>query len=144
MDLSHQKFLSKDFRNQDLRNVPMHHSEFVLCKFDNANMQDVDASYSLFSGGSMRGTNCNGTNFMKSELNLFFEPSDAMGMTLSLQCSTFKGMTISAIWWYGWLYFAYQMKPGLENPEELRDKLKQFIGNDRFQRLDNIFRRRRL
>lgn len=139
MDLSNQKFFNKDFSKQDLRKVSMHHSEFVCCKFDDADMSNVDASYSKFVGGSMRRTKCTHTNFARTELNTFFEPSDCFGITLTLSCATFKGMTISRIWWYAWLYFACQMRPS--GPEDYRLQVKDIIGKEKYARLESLFKR---
>lgn len=144
LDLSKQKFFRSDFSGKDLRNVPMHHSEFVCCNFDDANMTDVDASYSQFVAGTMRKTKCTRTNFANSVLNILFEPSDAMGITLTLNCDTFKGMSVSKLWWFAWLYFAIQMKPESENEQDPREALKTVIGAERFAHLDNVFKRRQL
>ena len=142
-DLSRKKHMMVDFSGQDLRGVAMDHAEFVCCKFTKTDLTDVDASNSIFAGGSMKDTKCTRTNFMNSRLMLYFAPSDCLGMTLTLSCHTFKGMTVSNLWWMGWLYFAHMMKP-VDSPERLRADLVSLIGEARFTKLDHLFRTREL
>jgi uncharacterized protein YjbI with pentapeptide repeats len=141
LDLSNQKFFRRDFSGQDLRDASMHHSQFVCCNFDKADMTGVDASHSAFVGGTMRRTKCTHTNFAHSKLTTIFEPDDCLGMTITLECSTFRGITISDRWWDCWLYFAVMMTP---NKVDRREAVKAVIGEETYNRLDALFKRRQL
>jgi hypothetical protein len=144
MNLSRQKFFNVDYSGKDLRAVDMSGSSFVCCNFDMADMTGVDASNSKFVGGTMRRTKCTRTNFMNTQLALRYDPSDCLGMTLTLSCSTFKGMSISEMWWYGWLYFAYQMVATPFVGRDSKQVMREFIGEERFSKLDAMFNNRQL
>lgn len=142
--LSNGKFFSKDFSGQDLRDNNLSNSEFVCCNFNNADLSNVDCSHSKFIAGSMVDTKCTNTNFAQTRLATKFYPRDAYGMTLTLQCSTFKGMTISKMWWFGWLYFALMMVPEKERDVDLRDQVISAIGTKRYLQLQSLFRAREI
>lgn len=144
MNLSHVQIYNKDFRKQDLSNQDLSHSEFICCTFDDADLSNANASYSKFTAGSMVRTKCTNTNFANTRLATKFQPRDCYGMTLTLRCSTFKGMSISRMWWYGWLYFAMMMVPELENGKDPRDAVISAIGTKRYLQLKGLFQAREI
>lgn len=142
--LSRQKFFRKDFKGQDLSGADLSYSEFTCCNFRDANLSNANCSYSDFTGSILVNTKCTHTNFMKSKLACAFQPSDAFGMTLTLECRTFKGMVISKMWWFGYIYFAMLMKPEEENGKDLRDKIIEAIGTERYLKLHRLFSSREI
>lgn len=143
-NLSNQKFFSKDFSKQDLKNADLSNSEFICCNFNDADLSGANASHSKFVAGSMLRTKCTNTNFANTKLATKFYPRDAYGMTLTLSCSTFKGMSISRMWWYGWLYFALMMDPEKELNKDPRESLISAIGTERYLKLKNLFQAREI
>ncbi len=143
-ELTKKKFFSKDFSNQDLSGQDLSHSEFTCCNFRDTNLSNANCSYSDFTGSVLDRTKCTHTNFMKSRLACVFKPSDAYGMTLTLECSTFKGMIISKLWWYGYVYFAMLMKPEQDNGVDLHDKIIQAFGTERYLKIKSLFARREI
>lgn len=142
--LSRGTHFNKDFSKQDLSNWDLSHSEFICCTFDDADLSGVDASNSKFTAGSMMRTKCTNTNFANTRLATKFYPRDCYGMTLTLRCSTFKGMTISKMWWYGWLYFAMMMQPEQESGKDPRDAVISAIGPARYLKLKGLFQAREI
>ena len=139
MSLSRQKFFRKDFSGQDLSGQDLSHSDFICCKFDDADLSRANCSHSNFTGASLRNTKCTFTDFAHSCLACVFEPSDAYGITLTMHCNTFDQMRISKMWWYGFMFFATMMK--VEKDPKLHTALKQFIGDDYYEKLQRLFKR---
>lgn len=144
MILAKQKFFRKDFSGQDLSGQDLSHSDFICCNFKDANLSNANCSFSDFTGSNLANTKCTHTNFMKSCLACHFYPSDAYGMTLTLECRTFKAMQISKMWWYGFIYFGMLMTPELDKGKDSRDYIITAIGKERYLRLTALFRRREI
>jgi len=142
--LSRKKFFRKDFSGQDLSGQDLSYSEFVCCNFTDANLSNANCSHSDFTGSVLERTKCTHTNFMKTRLACAFRPSDAYGMTLTLECKTFKGMVISKIWWHGFVYFAMLMKPEEDNGKDLRDKIIEAFGVERYAKIKRLFATREI
>lgn len=142
--LSRQKFFRKDLSGQDLSGQDLSYSDFICCNFRDTNLTKANCSYSDFTGSILDRTKCTHTNFMKSKLACVFRPSDAYGMTLTLECKTFKGMVISKLWWHGFVYFAMLMKPEEDNGKDLRDKIIEAFGTDRYLKIKSLFDRREI
>lgn len=143
--LHHSKFFRKDFSGQDLSGQDLSHSEFTCCNFTDTNLSNANCSYSDFTGSLLERTKCTHTNFMKSKLACAFRPSDAYGMTLTLECSTFKGMVISRLWWFGYMYFGLLMKPVEDaSKEDLHLKVIEALGKERYLKLNRLFSTREI
>jgi hypothetical protein len=146
-DLTRKKFFNQDFSEQDLSKLRMKQSTFHRCNFDRADMSETDCEGSEFLGSSFKDTNCYRTNFKDAKLaGTIFKPHDCFGMTLTLQCSTFKDLRISALWWYVWLMFAGLMKPGdsVVEEEKLQTDLVTMIGPERYVKLRATLTKREL
>lgn len=143
-DLSNQQFFAKDFSGMDLRGVPMHHSRFNLCKFRDTDIRGNDCTHSDFSGSDLTNVNCNGTDFAHTILGCRFFPKDAFGITITLECRTFRGMLVSKLWWFAWIYFALLMIPEKDKGTNLSDILIQALGCERYTRLKQLFANRQI
>lgn len=138
------RYFRKKFNGQSLVGQDLSHTEFTCCDFTDADLTDADCSYSDFTGSLLVRTKCTNTNFAHTKLACKFEPSDAFGITWTLECRTFSGMQTSKLWWFSMLYFAMLIKPELDKGIDLRDELKKVFGGDRFERLKNLFLTRQL
>ena len=147
IELSRQKFYGVDFSGKNLAKKKMRQSLFMSCKFDGADMTEADCEGSEFVGSTFRDTICYRTNFKDAKLaGTIFEPKDAFGMTITLQCQTFNNMKISALWFYAWLIFGSLMTP-LKLPaggENLMDGIIAAIGAERYVKLRSMFAKRDL
>ncbi len=142
MDLSRQRFYSRDFSGQDLRKVSMRGSLFSSCNFDSADLSEADCTGSDFQGSSFDQTTCYRTNFKDATLaGTRFNPKDCFGMTLTLQCKTFQGMKVGALWFYAWLLFATMMHP-FGDTSDMVDRVVTAIGPERWVKLKALFGKR--
>ena len=146
-DLCRQRFYNEDFSNQDLSKLKLRGSLFHRCWGPPANMTEADCEGSDFLGSSFDDTNCYRTNFRDAKLaGTIFKPKDCFGMTITLQCRTFKDMRISKMWWLVWLMFASMMKPGtsIREEEELQNNLITAVGSEQYIRLRTLLAKREL
>jgi uncharacterized protein YjbI with pentapeptide repeats len=143
-DLSKGNYFAKDFSGIDLRGVPMHHSRFNLCKFVGSDMSGNDCSHSDFSGSDLTNVRCNGTDFGHSTLGCRFYPKDAFGITLTMECRTFKGMMVSKLWWLSFVFFATLMIPEKDKGADLNDLLIKALGGERYIKLKQLFEARQI
>lgn len=144
--LSGYVFNKRDFSGADLKEKCLKGSIFHDCNFDGADLSFADCSGCDFLGSTFRKTKCYKTNFKDSKLAAtVFEPEDCFGMTITLQCSTFKNMRVSQLWWYGWLVFLSYMIPvskSVEEEESIKSILVSAMGVERYVRLRAMFQRR--
>ncbi|MGI4815923.1 MAG: pentapeptide repeat-containing protein [Janthinobacterium lividum] len=139
------KYFRKDFSEQDLSKQDLSNSDFICCNFNKTNLTDCDCTNSIFTGSTMKGTICLRTNFRNAKLDCIFHPSDCMGMTLTLSCRTFTGMSISKLWWYGFMYCAMLMKPEFEaGSKDPRDIIIALMGSEKYNKMKILFRDRQI
>ena len=144
-DLSRRKFYNVDFSEQDLKKMKLRQSTFHRCNFTGADLTETDCEGSEFLGSTFQDAVCTRTNFKDAKLaGTIFKPKECFGMTLTLQCSTFKDMKISTLWWRVWLMFAGLMKPGDSTAEEesLQNELVACIGPTRYVKLRHTMTKR--
>jgi hypothetical protein len=144
--LSYRHFAECNFSGRDMAGKKMDHSLFIRCCFDRSNMSNAEAEWSSFDYSSFKETKLSYTSFKESSLTgTIFEPSDAYGMTLTLQCKTFQGIRISQLWFLCWLLFGSMMTAAKYPVDEpWNDKLIALIGAERYVKLKALFCRREL
>jgi len=145
-DLSRQKHYGVDFSGQNLSRLRMKQSLFHRCNFDNADMTEADCEGSEFFGSTFRDTVMYRTNCKDAKLAAtIFEPKDAFGLTVTLQCKTFDKMKVSPMWWYTFICLATLMLPGNVKDQELMiNALIQAIGPERYVRLRTLLQKREI
>lgn len=136
-----------DYSGKDLSGdkAKLNNSTFICCNFNNTNLRYTDCSNSKFYGCTFIGTDCNHTNFANSIIGSVFKPKDALGMIVSLECKTFRGMRVSPLWWYCFQQFSLLMDVEKEKDgTDPKDKLIQALGIQRYLALKNMFREREI
>jgi hypothetical protein len=133
-----------DYSGQDLSGQDLSCTDFICCRFDQADLSDANCTGCDFTGSSMKGTKCTRTNFTNAKLACIFYPRDCYGMTLTLHCRTFTGMSISRMWWYGFLYCAMLMQPEFEEGKDPRDTLIALMGSEKYLKIKSLFTRRQI
>lgn len=135
---SFQSFKGKNFSKQDLS-----HSSFIRCDFTDCNLEEANCSYSVFTGSNFTDANLRYTNFARSNLqDTIMYPKDMYGVIFSMECSTFKGMKLSKLWWHTYLAFSLQQVPELENGKDPRDGIIVSLGSERYRSLCTMMERR--
>lgn len=143
-DLSHKRFYSVNFSGQNLSKCKIKGSLCYQCNFDDADLSEADCEGTDFTGSTFLRTNCYRANFRDASLAAtVFEPKDAFGITVTLQCRTFQDMRVSALWWFGWLIFGTAMHP-TGTAEPVKDNLIAAIGAERYAKLKSLFLKREL
>ena|SRR6201996_9868304 len=143
--LSNKQFFRKDFSGQDLSEQNLSHSTFTCCNFNKANLTKANCSYSDFTASTMIGTKCTYTDFSHTKLACVFRPMDAFGITWTMECRTFKGMTVNMLWWLCYIYFAIMMTPDKEKDgSDPRDKLITLMGKEKYLKLAAMFKAREI
>jgi hypothetical protein len=143
-DLCGKKIYNRNFAGLNLSRLNLSNSLFYGCNFNSANMSETNCSESEFFRSSFRDTICYRTNFMNAKLaETVFGPKDCTGMVISLSCSTFENMRVSQIWVLGMITLLTMTKPE-QGPveEDLRQKLIDVVGRDRYMKLRALFSKR--
>lgn len=135
-----QKLYNHSFKGQDLAHADFRSATLIGCDFSEA-----DLSYANFEGANCRGANFTATRLYRSNFkdaalaDSIFEPKDAFGMTITLQCETFDGVKAAPLWYLSLIMLTLRM----QCPEpELDLKLISAMGPQRYEGLRHIFDRR--
>lgn len=137
------KFSFKSFEGQDLSRQDLSHSEYIHCNFTDCNLEEADCSFGNFTGSDFTGANLRYTNFARSKLHdAVMHPKDMYGVIFSMECSTFKGMKLSKLWWHAFLSFSLQQTPEFEHGKDPRDAIIASLGSERYRSLCAIMERR--
>ena len=136
------KYYREDFSGKDLAYADFRNASLIGCNFSNAN-----CPYANFEAANCREANFTGTNLYRANFkdaalaDSIFEPKDAFGMTITLNCETVDGMKIGKIWWFDWVMMALRMRVPLPE-EDLELKIINAIGRERYIGLRQLFERR--
>ncbi len=143
-NLSNVKVTGRSFKGIDLKKRVLRNSVFENCDFDDVDMSEADCTGSSFINCTFRNTLMYRTNFKDVGFgSSIFEPKDAYGITITMECKTFQNMQVSHWWFFAFLMFATQMRPVREiGKEDLRNTLISCIGAIRYNKLCALFSRR--
>lgn len=137
------QFSFKSFEGQDLRKENLSGNSYIRCNFTDCNLEEVDCSKSVFTGSDFTGANLRYTNFARSNMqDTIMYPKDMYGVIFSMECSTFKGMKLSKLWWHMFLGFSLQQIPEIENSKDPRDPIIASLGSERYRGLCTLMERR--
>lgn len=144
--LSGKRFRGADFSGRDLSHCDLSRSEFLGCNFDRADLTRADCEGADFTGSTFRDSILYRTNFKDAVLaGTAFEPKDCFGVTITMECRTFRDMRVGGLWYYCWLILLSLTFPeGFPGAEEIRDRLIGLIGAERYVRLKAMFQRREM
>ena len=129
-DFRGQKLPGADFSGRDLRKFDFRGASIVGASFVGS-----DCTYACFEGANCYATDWTDAKLYRasfrdadlSESVMF--PKDLYGVTVSLQCKSFKGMKVAPGYWFGWLFYALLMKPP---SQDLEEKLIALMGLERY------------
>lgn len=141
---------SKSFKNMKLIGADFHGRNLKGADFSNASIVGADFTDTDLEYANFEGANAYGANFTNSKLrranfrNASLEEtkmlaSDLYGVTITLECKSFRGMQVQPGWYYGFLFYGLLMKPPSKEAEE---GLIQFLGVERYQTLRSQYLRR--
>jgi len=137
------KFNGHDFSNLNLQGADFRNASVPWCKFDHCNLKYANFEYANCFGSTFHEADLHRANFKNADTSACDMSSvkDLFGVTVTLECSSFKGLKLSPGWWYGWGFYMLLMEPPTKEAE---DKLIQFMGVERYRTLREQYARRRL
>ena len=119
-----------DFSDLDLRQADFRGARIPFGKFHRTNLKYANFEAALLHGGQFIDCNCHRMSLKEADMSgMIFRPSDALGLTITLECNSFRDMEVDSGYWYGFIFYALLMKPP---SEEERDRLIAFMGVERW------------
>lgn len=132
-----------DFRPyKNLQGADFRQASVPWCRFDGCNLRYANFEHANCYGTNFDEADLHRANFKNADISeAIMTASDMFGVTITLECSSFKGVVLKPGWWYGFLFYALLMKPPSQEEE---DKLIQMMGVNRYTLLREQYARRRL
>jgi|HubBroStandDraft_5_1064220.scaffolds.fasta_scaffold01764_9 hypothetical protein len=136
------KMQGYDFSGRDLKGADFRGASVPWCNFSKCNLRYANFEHANCFGANYDEADLHRANFKNADISMaIMTASDMFGVTITLECSSFKGVTLKDGWWYGFLFYALLMKPP---SKEAEDKLIAMIGLNRYTILREQYARRRL
>ena len=136
------KLQGYDFSGKNLQGADFRQASVPWCRFNNCNLRYANFEHANCYGANFDEADLHRANFKNADLSeAIMTASDMFGITITLECSSFKGLVLKPGWWYGFLMYALLMKPP---SKEAEDKLIQCMGVERYTLLREQYVRRRL
>lgn len=132
-----------DFTGKNLQGADFRGASVPYCKFNKCNLRFANFENANCYGAEFEDADAHRANFKDAQLSdsSIGMASDLYGVTFTLECKSFQGITINSGWWHGWLFYGLLMKPPTQEDE---DKLIQCLGIERYSVLRDQYARRRM
>lgn len=143
---------------KSFRGLKMYGADFSGLDLEKADFRSASVPYANFSG-----TNCRFVNFEGANLTLtkwdeadlhranmkdailcdadMTKVKDFFGITLTMDCKTWKGLKLSPGFWWGFLFYGLLMEPP---STDARDRLTAAMGPEIYTTLKNLYANRRM
>ncbi len=136
------KLQGYDFSGKNLQGADFRQASVAWCKFNKCNLRFANFEHANCYGANFDQADLHRANFKNADTSeAIMTASDMFGVTITLECSSFKGLKLSPGWWYGFIFYALLMEPPSKEEE---DRLIQFLGVKRYTTLREQYARRRL
>lgn len=137
------KLYEADFSGLDLEKADFRGASCPYANFENCNCKMMNAEGANFTLTKWSGANLHRANFKDATLcdADWRGVKDLFGITLSMDCKTWKGLKLDPGYWYGFLFYGLLMEPPTE---EAKDKLTAFFGPERYNTLRDLYAVRRM
>lgn len=137
------KLHGADFSGMDLEKADFRSASCAYANFTNTNCKMLNAE-----GANLTLTQWSGSNLHRANLKDaitqgadFRGVKDFMGVTITLECRTWKDVKLDPGMWYGWLYYGLLMEPPTEADKE---KLLICLGPEHYKVLRELYANRRM
>jgi hypothetical protein len=126
-------FSGMNLEKADFRQASCHYANFsnTNCKF--ANFEGAGLMFTKWQGANCHRMNAKDASLCDADMR---GVTDFFGMTLTMQCDSWKGLKVDTGFWYGFLFYGLLMDPPTE---EDRDKLQIFFGPEKYEVLRNLY-----
>lgn len=137
------KFPGVDFSGLDLSKADFRSASCSYCNFDNTNCKQMNAEGANFTMTRWNGANLHRANLKDATLcdADMTGVTDFFGITMTMECRTWKGLKLSPGFWYGFLYYGLLMEAPTP---EAKEKLELLIGPERFKVLYDLYATRQM
>jgi hypothetical protein len=136
------KLQGYDFSGKNLQGADFRQASVPWCKFRNCNLRYANFEHANCFGADFDEADLHRANFKNADTSeAIMTASDMFGITITLECSSFKGLVLKPGWWYGFAFYLLLMKPP---SKEAEDKLIQFMGVERYTVLRQQYAHRRI
>lgn len=136
------KLQGYDFTGKNLQGADFRQASVPYAKFNNCNLRYANFEHANCFGANFDEADLHRANFKNADLSeAIMTASDMFGVTITLECSSFKGLVLKSGWYYGFAYYLLLMKPP---SKEVEDGLIKWMGVERYTVLREQYARRRL
>lgn len=137
------KLYEADFSGMDLSKADFRGASCPYANFENCNCRMINAEGGNFTMSKWTGADLHRANFKDATLcdADMRGVKDFFGITLSMDCKTWKGLKLDPGAYYGFLFYGFLMEPPTE---EVKDKLITFFGAERYTTLRDLYANRRM
>ena len=131
-------FSGLDLEKADFRSASCPYSNFddTNCKF--ANFEGANLTLTKWKNSDLHRSNLKDAILCDADMT---EVKDFFGVTLTMDCKTWKGLKLSPGFWWGFLYYGLLMEPP---SEDARDRLTTAMGPEIYTTLKNLYATRRM
>jgi hypothetical protein len=136
------KMQGYDFSGKDLHGADFREASVPWCRFNGCNLRNANFEHANCFGANFDEADLHRANFKNADISeAIMTASDMFGVTITLECSSFKGLVLKPGWWYGFAFYLLLMKPPSKEAEE---GLIKWMGVERYTVLREQYARRRL
>ena len=137
------KFPGTDFSGMDLSKADFRSASCPYANFEKANCSMINAEGANFTMTKWKGANLRRANLKDAQLcdADMRGVTDFFGVTMTMDCRTWKGLQLDPGFWYGFLFYGLLMKPPTE---EAREKLEIFFGAEKYKTLHDLYATRQM
>jgi len=132
------KLHSADFSGMDLEKADFRSASCPYADFSNTNCKMINAEGANFTMTKWDGSNLHRANLKDAILcdADMSKVKDFFGITVTMECRTWKGLKLAPGFWYGFLFYGLLMEPPTQ---EDRERLEICLGPERFKTLYNLY-----
>ena len=137
------KFPGADFSGMDLEKADFRSASCPYANFENTNCKMINAEGGNFTMSRWSGSNLHRANFKDAILCEadWRGVKDFFGITLTMECRTWKGLKLDLGFWLGFLFYGKLMEAPTKEWEE---KLEVFFGPQHYKVLHDLYIQRQM
>ena len=137
------KFPGADFSGMDLSRADFRSASCPYANFENTNCKMINAEGANFTMTKWRGSNLHRANLRDANLQDadMRGVKDFFGITLTMDCKTWKGLKLDPGFWYGFLFYGLVMEPPTKEDKE---RLELCLGPEHYKVLHNLYATRQM
>ncbi|SRR6266436_5815532 len=131
-------FSGMDLEKADFRSASCPYANFTdtNCRF--INLETANLTLTTWDGADLHRANMKDAILCDADMS---KVKDFFGVTVTMECRTWKGLKLSPGHWWGFLYYGLLMVPP---SDEVRDRLTVCMGEEVYRTLKELYSTRRM